>query len=134
MAEKHDRLVAHYRARLVRSGYKIRGRSPFVDYRPDIYATKGTATLFVEAEIEATIHPHHTLEQLEIMYTYVSRDAKRRGVLLVPITVARGAFSNRFGVRGPMHSRGYLVVFWASSPPCIRQPWQVATNEQVSPP
>jgi len=91
MAEKHDRLVAHYRARLVRRGYKIQGRSPFVDYRPDIYATKRALNLFVEAEIEATLHSNHTLEQLEIMHSYVARNGKRRGVLLVPRAVAHRA-------------------------------------------
>jgi hypothetical protein len=91
MAEKHDHLVAHYRARLVRRGYKIQGRSPFVDYRPDIYATKRGLNLFVEAEIEATLHSNHTLEQLDIMHSYVARNGKRRGVLLVPRTVAHEA-------------------------------------------
>lgn len=91
MAEKHDRLVAHYRTRLVRLGYRIQGRSPFVDYRPDIYATKRALSLFVEAEIEATLHSNHTLEQIEIMYSYVARNTKRRGVLLVPRGVAHEA-------------------------------------------
>lgn len=91
MAEKHDRMLAHYRARLVRRGYKIQGRSPFVDYRPDIYATKGALSLFVEAEIEATLQSNHTLEQLEIMYSYVSSKSRRRGLLLVPRTVANDA-------------------------------------------
>lgn len=91
MAEKHDQMLAHYRARLVRRGYKIRGRSPFVDYRPDIYATKRTLSLFVEAEIESTLHSHHTLEQLEIMHTYVFNKGQRRGVLLVPRKVANEA-------------------------------------------
>lgn len=91
MAEKHDRLVAHYRALLVRRGYRIQGRSPFVDYRPDIYASKRTHKLFVEAEIEATLHSNHTLEQLETMHSYVVRNGKCRGVLLVPHTVVREA-------------------------------------------
>jgi hypothetical protein len=91
MAEKHDHLVAHYRARLVRRGYKIRGRSPFVDYRPDIFATKRSLNLFVEAEIEATLNSHHTLGQLEIMHSYVVRNRHRRGVLLVPRALARQA-------------------------------------------
>jgi hypothetical protein len=90
MAEKHDRMLAHYRARLVRRGYKIRGRSPFVDYRPDIYASKGTSDLFVEGEIEATLQSHHTLEQLEIMHGYLGSN-RRRGVLLVPRAVAKEA-------------------------------------------
>jgi hypothetical protein len=88
MAEKHDRMLAHYRARLVRRGYKIKGRSPFVDYRPDIYATKVTLNLFVEAEIEVTLQSGHTLEQLEKMYSYVAHKSRCRGVLLVPRGVA----------------------------------------------
>lgn len=88
MAEKHDHMVAQYRVRLVRRGYKIQGRSPFVDYRPDIYATRRALNLFVEAEIEATLHSPHTLDQLEIMHSYVARKGKRRGVLLVPHVVA----------------------------------------------
>lgn len=91
MAEKHDRMLAHYRARLVRRGYKIKGRSPFVDYRPDIYATKRELNLFVEAEIEATLHSNHTLEQLEIMHSYIAHKGKRRGILLVPRKVANEA-------------------------------------------
>ena len=90
MAEKHDHMLAHYRARLVRRGYKIMGRSPFVDYRPDIYATKGALDLFVEGEIEATLQSHHTLDQLEIMHAYLG-SKKRRGVLLVPRAVAKEA-------------------------------------------
>lgn len=91
MAEKHDRLVAHYRASLVRKGYRIKGHSPFVDYRPDIFATKNGLSLFVEVEIESTLHSNHTLEQLEIMYSYVAGKHKRRGVLLVPRNVASEA-------------------------------------------
>lgn len=91
MAERHDRMLAHYRARLLRRGYKIMGRSPFVDYRPDIFATKGGQNLFVEAEIEATLHSKHTLDQLDIMHTYVVQRSQRRGVLLVPRGVAKEA-------------------------------------------
>jgi len=91
MAERHDRMLAHYRARLLRRGYKIKGRSPFVDYRPDIYATKGGSNLFVEAEIEATLDSGHTLEQLEIMHSYVAHKSRCRGVLLVPRRVANKA-------------------------------------------
>jgi hypothetical protein len=91
MAEKHERMLAHYRARLVRRGYKIKGRSPFVDYRPDIYATKGALDVFVEGEIEATLQSNHTLKQLEIMHTYVAQKGQRRGVLLVPRGVADDA-------------------------------------------
>lgn len=90
MAEQHDRLVGHYRALLHRSGYRIRGPSPFADYRPDIYATKRGLHLFVEVEIEATLHPNHTLKQLETMHSYVAH-GKRRGVLLVPRVAARQA-------------------------------------------
>ena len=91
MAEKHDQMLAHYRARLLRKGYKIRGRSPFVDYRPDIFATKGALSLFVEGEIEATLHSAHTLHQLETLYVYVANKNHRRGVLLVPKRVAEEA-------------------------------------------
>ena len=91
MAERHDRLVAHYRARLAGQGFKIVGRSPFVDYRPDIFATKHGVKLFVEAEIEATLESPHTLHQLDIMHTYLSHNGKARGVLLVPRGVERRA-------------------------------------------
>jgi hypothetical protein len=91
MAEKHDRMVAHYRARLVRRGYKVKGRSPFVDYRPDIYATRLSLSLFVEGEIEATLQSIHTLHQLEIMYSYVAQNGRRRGILLVPRGIAKEA-------------------------------------------
>jgi len=88
MAEKHDRMVAQYRAQLVRRGYRINGRSPFVDYRPDIFATKGSSDLFVEVEIEVTLNSPHTLEQLEKMYSYIAHKGHCRGVLLVPRGVA----------------------------------------------
>jgi len=91
MAEKHDHLVAHYRAQLVRRGYKIEGRSPFVDYRPDIFATKGARSVFVEGEIEATLQSGHTLEQLETLHSYVDGSRKRQGVLLVPRVLSRQA-------------------------------------------
>jgi|SRR5580698_5735532 hypothetical protein len=91
MAEKHDRMLAHYRARLANRGFKIMGRSPFVDYRPDIYATKRAAMLFVEVEIESTFENPHTLEQLEKMYDYVSGNGRRKGVLLVPRSVVKKA-------------------------------------------
>jgi hypothetical protein len=84
-------MLAHYRARLIRRGFKIKGRSPFVDYRPDIYATKRALDLFVEAEIEVTLDSPHTLEQLEIMHSYLANKGKRRGVLLVPRRVAERA-------------------------------------------
>jgi hypothetical protein len=91
MAEKHDRMLAHYRAKLANRGYKIMGRSPFVDYRPDIYAKKSGTMLFVEVEIESTIENQHTLEQLEKMYIYVSGSGQRRGILLVPRGAAKKA-------------------------------------------
>ena len=91
MAEKHDHMLAHFRARLVRRGYKIRERSPFPDYRPDIYATKGTLSLFIEVEVEATLQSRHTLDQLDIMHSYVAQKGQCRGVLLVPRGVANEA-------------------------------------------
>jgi hypothetical protein len=89
MAEKHDRLVAQYRAHLLRRGYKIELRSPFVDYRPDIFASRGSSKLFVEAEIESTLHTNHTLDQLVTMHTYVCRNGRHTGVLLVPRSAVR---------------------------------------------
>jgi hypothetical protein len=105
MAEKHERMLAHYRARLVRRGFKIKGPSPFVDYRPDIYATKGALNLFVEGEIEATLESKHTLKQLEIMHTYVTQKGQRRGVLLVPRGVANQARFLIDSVFGDRHIR-----------------------------
>ena len=84
MAEKHDALVSAYRVKLVRKGYRIEKRSPFVDYRPDIYATRRRRRLFVEAEIEATLHSDHTLNQLLIMYEYLRKSKHYLGVLVVP--------------------------------------------------
>jgi hypothetical protein len=109
MAEKHDRMLAHYRALLVRRGYKIKGRSPFVDYRPDIYATKHALSLFVEGEIEATLHSKHTLDQLEIMHTYVAQGRQRRGILLVPRGVANDA---RFLIDSVFGDRCIRVEPW----------------------
>ena len=88
MAEKHDHMLAHFRARLVRRGYKIIERSPFPDYRPDIYAAKGALSLFIEVEVEATLQSRHTLDQLDIMYSYLASKRGRRGILLVPREVA----------------------------------------------
>lgn len=87
MAEKHEQMVSKYRKRLVRKKYRIQKRSPFVDYRPDIYATKGRLRLFVEVEIERTLHGDHTLHQLQIMYRYLKSNRTTQGVLLVPRTV-----------------------------------------------
>ena len=102
MAEKHDRMVAHYRARLVRNGFAIKDRGPFPDYRPDIYATKRASSMFVEGEIEATLHSDHTLKQLEIMYSYVAHRVGCHGVLLVPrgaVNEARFLIDSVFGDR-----------------------------------
>ena len=91
MAEKHDRLVARYRGKLLRQGYRIERRSPFVDYRPDIFATRRRLRLFVEAEIEATLHGDHALRQLEIMHRYLIANRNSRGILLVPRRAKREA-------------------------------------------
>ena len=88
MAEKHDKMVSKYRSKLLKQKYQIIKHSPFVDYRPDIFATKGKEMLFVEVEIESTLHTNHTLHQLEIMYTYVKSNKTRQGVLLVPKSVS----------------------------------------------
>jgi hypothetical protein len=84
MAERHDRLLAKYRARLVRESYKIERRSPFVDYRPDIFGVKGKTKVFVEVEIDQTLHSDHTLGQLETMHRYLEKSKNYHGVLLVP--------------------------------------------------
>lgn len=89
MAEKHDRMVAQYRKSLARKKYKIEKRSPFVDYRPDISATKRGTKLFVEVEIESTLNSDHTLGQLSIMHDYLRRSKKHRGTLVVPKGVRR---------------------------------------------
>jgi len=84
MAEKHDRLLAHYRARLANRRYRIESKSPFPDYRPDIWATKGRRKIFVEVEIETTLYGNHTLEQLIHMHSYLIADHRASGVLVVP--------------------------------------------------
>ncbi len=84
MAEKHDQMLSHYRARLIKRKYKIEHRSPFVDYRPDIFATKGKERLFVEVEIESTLHSDHTLQQLAILYRYARSNRRIFGLLVVP--------------------------------------------------
>lgn len=68
----------------MKKGYRIERRSPFVDYRPDIYATRQRERVFVEAEIEATLHSDHTLGQLVTMYTYLRKNRNYCGVLVVP--------------------------------------------------
>jgi hypothetical protein len=84
MAEKHDHLVSHYRARLINKKYKIEKGSPFVDYRPDIFASKGNERLFVEVEIDATIHSDHTLNQLQLLHEYLRSNKRTLGSLVVP--------------------------------------------------
>jgi len=91
MAERHDQILAKYRSKLVKDKFKIEGKSPFVDYRPDIFASKNGVKLFVEVEIESTLHTDHTLHQLNIMYEYIVQNKDARGVLLVPKTVANEA-------------------------------------------
>ena len=58
--------------------------SPFGDYRPDICASQGKKKLFVEVEIEKTIHSDHTLRQLLKMHAYLQKERACRGYLLVP--------------------------------------------------
>jgi len=84
MAEKHDNLVAKYRGNLLRNGYNITKRSPFVDYRPDLCAVKKKEKLFAEIEIDQTLHSDHTLGQLISMYRYVRKSKNYNGVLVVP--------------------------------------------------
>lgn len=84
MAEKHDNLLSKYRSKLLKKGYKINKSSPFVDYRPDIFASKNQQKIFVEVEIEQTLHSDHTLSQLDNMYAYIKKSKKYNGILLVP--------------------------------------------------
>ncbi len=84
MAEKHDTLLAHYRAKLVQRHFRIESKSPFPDYRPDIWATKGQRKVFVEVEIETTLYGDHTLRQLNEMHRYLTADHNAKGVLVVP--------------------------------------------------
>lgn len=54
----------------------------------------------VEAEVETTLHRHHTLQQLEIMHSYVARSKLRQGILLVPtsqVRIARFLVESMFG-------------------------------------
>ena len=84
MAEKHDILESKYKRVLLNKGYTLLKKSPFVDYRPDINAKKNKKKLFVEVELEKTLHNDHTLKQLSIMYEYVKRSSNNEGVLVVP--------------------------------------------------
>ncbi len=84
MAEKHEEMVSKYRKRLIRKNFRIERRSPFVDYRPDICASRGRRRVFVEIEIEGTIHGEHTLQQLQIMHRYLKSNRTTQGILVVP--------------------------------------------------
>lgn len=84
MAEKHDYLVARYRAKLQKNGHRIEAKSPFVDYRPDIFATKGGRKVFVEVEIDRALYGDHTIRQLETMHKYLLKSKQNHGVLAVP--------------------------------------------------
>jgi len=87
MAEKHDNLVAKYRGNLLRKGYNITKRSPFVDYRPDLCAVKKREKLFAEIEIDKTLYNDHTLSQLVTMHRYVRKSKYYKGVLVVPNSI-----------------------------------------------
>jgi hypothetical protein len=91
MAEKHDELVSRFRIKLIRKGYKIDKRSPFVDYRPDISASKNNEKIFVEVEINQTLYSDHTSGQLEIMYRYVRKNKNYKGLLIVPKSAQKEA-------------------------------------------
>ena len=83
MADRHDKIVSAFRARLQNRNYRPL-KNPFVDYRPDISVAKGKDVIIAEVEIEQTIHSDHTLEQLLKMHKYVRRNKKYRGLLIVP--------------------------------------------------
>jgi hypothetical protein len=91
MAEKHEQLVSKYRARLIRKKYKIEKKSPFVDYRPDIYASQKASVIVVEVEIESTLDSGHTLDQLGTMHKYVRKNKQFCGVLVVPKSARKRA-------------------------------------------
>ena len=91
MAEKHERLVSKYRRKLVDKGYRINRKSPFVDYRPDIFASKNKEKIFIEVEIEQSLHNDHTLHQLENMHGYVKKSKNYNGKLVVPSKVKKQA-------------------------------------------
>ena len=90
MGEVHDRLVSTYRQKLIRNKYKI-CRSRLVDYKPDIYATKNSEGLLIEAEIPVTLWNDHTLHQLELMYKHIQGNRKIKGILLVPKKIIKDA-------------------------------------------
>ena len=91
MAEKHEYLVARFRARLRKSGYHIEARSPFVDYRPDVHAVRGLRRIFAEVEIDGTLYGEHTRRQLGIMYRYLVKSKRNYGALVVPRSLKREA-------------------------------------------
>ena len=91
MAELHDKVESKYRARLGRKGFAINNRPPFVDYRPDIFATNSGGSLFVEVEISQTLESPHTTKQLRIMHKYLQMNRRDQGVLVVPRSCKRRA-------------------------------------------
>ena len=95
-------MVARYRARLLRKGYNIKSKAPFVDYRPDVCAHKKKEKVFAEIEIQATLHSEHTLGQLNSMYTYIKKSKNYRGLLIVPtrlVSEAKFLIMSVFGDR-----------------------------------
>jgi hypothetical protein len=91
MGDKHEKLVSKYRQKLINKGYSIIKKSPFVDYRPDIFASKNKEKIFVEVEVEKSIHNDHTLNQLENMHGYVRKSRQYKGLLVVPKKAMREA-------------------------------------------
>lgn len=91
MGDKHEKLVSRYRQKLINKGYTINRKSPFVDYRPDIFASKSKEKVFVEVEIEKSIHNDHTLNQLENMHGYIKKSKRYKGFLVVPRRVKKEA-------------------------------------------
>ena len=90
MSEEHDQLVSKYRQKLIRDKFKLE-RAQLVDYRPDIYASKGKNKVIVEVEIGKTINGDHTFKQLELMHKYIRMSRNTLGVLLVPQSVKKEA-------------------------------------------
>ncbi len=84
MAEKHDHIESQHRRRLLREGYRIQRKSPFVDYRPDIFAEKNGVKVFCEVELGETLNSEHTRKQLEIMHLYLRKNRHCQGFLIVP--------------------------------------------------
>lgn len=84
MAEKHDYLVIQYKGKLLKMGYSITKKSPFVDYRPDVCAVRKNEKLFAEVELDKSLHYDHTLDQLNSMHKYVRRNRSFTGALVVP--------------------------------------------------